>query len=65
MNERSVRIGDNLVGTGHRVYVVAELGINHTYLFFEGNFAWITGFNNPSKIVLSDITWNAGLAFEF
>ncbi|MBX3162022.1 MAG: N-acetylneuraminate synthase family protein [Deltaproteobacteria bacterium] len=29
MSERSVRIGDGLVGTGHRVFVVAELGINH------------------------------------
>jgi hypothetical protein len=43
----------------------SELGINHTYLFFEGNFAWINGFGNPDKIVLSDTTWNAGIAFEF
>lgn len=29
MTERSVRIGEGLVGTGHRVLVIAELGINH------------------------------------
>jgi len=43
----------------------SELGINHTYLFFEMNYAWVTGFGSGQKIVMSDLTWNAGLAFEF
>lgn len=43
----------------------AELGINHSYIFFELNYAWITGFNTGDKMVLSDLTWNGGVAFEF
>ena len=43
----------------------AELGINHTYLFVEMHYAWITGFGSDSKINLSDLTWNAGISFEF
>ena len=44
-----------------------ELGINHSYLFFELNYDWITGMGIQSagKMVLSDLTWNAGVAFEF
>jgi hypothetical protein len=44
----------------------AELGINHTYLFFELAYADIRGLGIfANKINLSDTTWNAGLAFEF
>jgi hypothetical protein len=43
----------------------SSLGINHTYVFFEMNYDWVTGFGSSSKLVLSDLTWNAGLAFEF
>jgi hypothetical protein len=43
----------------------AELGINHSYLFCELHYADITGFGDPSKLWLSDLTLNAGLAFEF
>ena len=42
-----------------------ELGINHTYLFFELNYAWVNGFNSSTKLNLSDTAWNTGLAFEF
>ncbi len=42
-----------------------ELGINHTYLFCELNYAWINGFGSATKLNLSDTGWNAGLAFEF
>ena len=42
-----------------------ELGINHTYLFFELNYAWITGLGFKDKMVFSDLTWNTGIAFEF
>ncbi len=42
-----------------------EIGINHSYVFFEMNYAWITGFGSSTKMTLSDLSWNAGLAFEF
>lgn len=42
-----------------------ELGINHSYLFIELHYAWITGFGNSSRMVLSDVDYNIGLAFEF
>jgi hypothetical protein len=43
----------------------AELGINHVYVFAELNYGWINGFNSKEKLVLSHLTWSAGLAFEF
>jgi hypothetical protein len=43
----------------------AELGINHSYLFCELNYANITGFGAPGKMNLSDLTLNAGISFEF
>ena len=43
----------------------AELGINHTYLFAELNYADISGFGAKDKLVLSDLTYTLGLAFEF
>jgi hypothetical protein len=43
----------------------AELGINHAYLFFELHYANITGFGQSNRLVLSDTTWNTGIAFEF
>jgi hypothetical protein len=43
----------------------AELGINHTYLFFEMNYANVNGFGASNKLDLSDLTYNTGLAFEF
>jgi hypothetical protein len=43
----------------------AELGINHTYLFCEFNYADISGFGAANKLNLSDTTLNAGIAFEF
>jgi hypothetical protein len=42
-----------------------EIGINHSYLFFELNYADINGFGAGNKLVLSDTNWAAGLAFEF
>jgi hypothetical protein len=42
-----------------------ELGINHTYLFCELNYADISGFGASDKLVLSDTSLNAGIAFEF
>lgn len=42
-----------------------ELGINHTYLFCELQYADISGFGTGGKLVLSDLTLNAGIAFEF
>jgi hypothetical protein len=43
----------------------AELGINHSYLFAELHYADISGFGASDKLVLSDLSWNVGLAFEF
>jgi hypothetical protein len=43
----------------------AELGINHTYLFIEMNYANVNGFGASNKLDLSDFTYNAGIAFEF
>jgi hypothetical protein len=43
----------------------AELGINHTYLFCEFHYADISGFGASNKMNLSDMTLNAGIAFEF
>lgn len=49
----------------------AELGINHVYLFAELNYAWVNGFGaeTPRRLAgninLSDLTWNAGISFEF
>ena len=43
----------------------AELGINHTYLFCEFNYANINGFGASNKMNLSDTSLNAGIAFEF
>jgi hypothetical protein len=43
----------------------AEIGINHTYLFGELHYANIDGFGASDKLVLSDLSWNVGLAFEF
>lgn len=43
----------------------AEIGINHTYLFCELNYANMNGFGQSNRLNLSDTTLNAGLAFEF
>jgi len=43
----------------------AELGINHTYLFVELNYANVNGFGASNKMNLSDTMLNAGFAFEF
>ncbi len=42
-----------------------ELGINHSYVFAELHYADISGFGAANKLVLSDVSWNVGLAFEF
>lgn len=43
----------------------AELGINHTYVFVELHYADISNFHSSHAMVLSDTTFNAGMAFEF
>lgn len=49
----------------------SELGINHVYLFAELNYSWVNGFGSKTtrylagNLDLSDLTWNAGIAFEF
>jgi hypothetical protein len=43
----------------------SELGINHTYLFGELHYADISWFGRSNAMVLSDVSWNVGLSFEF
>lgn len=43
----------------------AGFGVNHSYLFFEGLLAWMDGFGSGEVMILSDMTWVAGLALEF
>jgi hypothetical protein len=43
----------------------SEIGINHTYLFCELNYANVNGFGASNKMNLSDTMLNAGIAFEF
>jgi len=45
--------------------VDAEIGINHTYLFIELNYSDISNFGRDRTLVLSDLTFNTGLSFEF
>jgi len=42
-----------------------ELGINHTYLFFEFSHIAADGFGSSSALRVGDTTWNGGIAFEF
>jgi len=42
-----------------------ELGINHTYLFFEFVHVAADGFGSATSLSVGDTTWNAGIAFEF
>jgi hypothetical protein len=42
-----------------------SVGVNHTYLMFEMLWAGVDGFDNGTSMILSDLTWTAGLAFEF
>lgn len=41
----------------------SEIGVNHTYLFFEWNFSWV-GVVTPG-LNLSDSSFRAGLMFQF
>jgi hypothetical protein len=42
-----------------------ELGINHTYLFFELAHVAADGFGSETSLNVGDTSWNAGIAFEF
>ncbi len=42
-----------------------ELGINHTYLFFEFSLIRADGFGSEKSLRVGDTTWAAGIAFEF
>jgi hypothetical protein len=42
-----------------------ELGINHTYLFFEFAHVAADGFGAETSLDVGDTSWNAGIAFEF
>ena len=61
----TVTIGSRVIGGGRPAYVIAEIGINHTYLFCELHYADVDGFRAQNRMNLSDLTFNAGIAFEF
>lgn len=42
-----------------------ELGINHTYLFFEFVHVAADGFGSDTSLNVGDTSWQAGIAFEF
>jgi len=42
-----------------------DLGINHTYLFFELYTARVNGLGQSNALHVGDTTWAAGLSFEF
>jgi hypothetical protein len=42
-----------------------ELGINHTYIFFEFVHVQADGFGSATSLSVGDTSWNAGIAFEF
>jgi hypothetical protein len=42
-----------------------DIGINHTYLFFEFWYQQADGFGSDKKLDVGDTTWQGGLAFEF
>jgi len=42
-----------------------ELGINHTYLFFEYSLYRADNFGSSTALHVGDSTWTAGLALEF
>jgi hypothetical protein len=42
-----------------------EIGINHTYLFFEFAHVQADGFGSDKALNVGDTTWQAGIAFEF
>lgn len=42
-----------------------ELGIAHAGFFFEFTYANVDGFGSSKKLNVGDLTWSAGLNFEF
>jgi hypothetical protein len=42
-----------------------DSGIAHAGFFFEGTAAWVDGFGQAGKLDVGDITWFAGVDFEF
>jgi len=43
----------------------SSIGINHSYLMFEMLWVGADGFGRGKSMVLSDLSWTAGVAFEF
>lgn len=42
-----------------------ELGVNHTYLFFEFAHVAVNGLGQKDRLHVGDDTWTAGMLFEF
>jgi len=43
----------------------AEMGVNHTHLFFEYGHMAVNGLGQSDRLHVGDTTWTAGLMFEF
>lgn len=43
----------------------SDMGINHTYLFFELAHVQADGFGSSERLNVGDTSWNGGLAFQF
>lgn len=55
----------DIIDRGAARVMDAELGINHTHLFIEMNYFNLENFGRDRTMVLSDLSFNAGIAFEF
>ena len=42
-----------------------DTGIEHAGFYVELNYAWVDGFGSDKKLPVGDLTWFAGLNFEF
>ena len=42
-----------------------EMGVEHVGFFFEGTLASVSGLGMANKLHLGDLTWSAGVNFEF
>lgn len=43
----------------------SELGVRHAGFFVEGTYAWVNGLFQSNRLRVGDLTWFAGVNFEF
>ncbi|MCG3173406.1 MAG: hypothetical protein GMKNLPBB_01603 [Myxococcota bacterium] len=54
----------DFIDTGAANDFDSSIGVNNSYLYFEGNFAWVNGFG-AGGLDFSSNSFSAGLLFEF